>query len=297
MWRTHFLRSDESRRSSITCALEIAEDEPQPVANAASDHFQKDERGVNRRADSENLGPQVPYIVLAKTATGDAPRLARNACHDSVHCTSPWCRVERGEVTPDRRRSQETVRHRLAQIRDGECFPLHVTDRASATACGEVNGEVKPASAATEREVGEGTGISHMAQLTSPPAGSVRACSWAAMSRRRSASPASRWRSRTAATATCGLSVRRRIASVRSVTSLLAVGCCLAAPCRFLALHSPTAPAAPAEPRNASQPSPRCAMRTVPSFGAATTPRRALPRRPRAGPLSLALPRLPSRVH
>lgn len=83
-------------------------------------------------------------------------RLTRDSANDTIHKATPWAAVEGFGITPHRRFSQVTLAHRRDQMGDGECFPLHVQDWASAWDC-QLDADVESASAGAERDDIDGT--------------------------------------------------------------------------------------------------------------------------------------------
>jgi hypothetical protein len=87
-------------------------------------------------------------------------RLAWDAANDAIHKAAPWAAVEGSGIRPDRRRSQETLFHRRDQMSDGEGFPLHHSDGASAWN-GELDGKVEASASGAEADeikpIGGGT--------------------------------------------------------------------------------------------------------------------------------------------
>lgn len=79
-------------------------------------------------------------------------RLARDAANEAVHAAAPASAVEGSGIAPYRRFSQGSRPHRADQVRDGEGFPLHVEDRASAWDC-QSDAEVEAAAAGAQADV------------------------------------------------------------------------------------------------------------------------------------------------
>ena len=107
------------------------------------DVFQKD---VSRSAfadDSGDVWPQVPGVGGAAPLSGEAEGLAGVSRQDAIHRSTPASSVEGSKVRPDRRRSQEALRHRADQRSGGEDFPLHVTEDAE-SGLGELHAEFEP---------------------------------------------------------------------------------------------------------------------------------------------------------
>lgn len=99
--------------------------------------------------DPAGRAPQVALVMLPELAAGERMGLARDAANDAIHEATPWAAVEGSGITPHRSRSQETRSHRRDQVCDGESFPLHEHDRASASNC-QLDAEIKSTSAGAE---------------------------------------------------------------------------------------------------------------------------------------------------
>lgn len=95
------------------------------------DVLAEDEGGLDLLDESSDGGPEVPRVFGTKPPPSQAERLARVARTDNIHDTTPRVTVEGVQISPDRYRIQGTLPHRRDHVCDGECFPLHVTDRAA----------------------------------------------------------------------------------------------------------------------------------------------------------------------
>ena len=117
----------------------------------ARDVFDKDEPRAAFVDDAARVGPQVAFVVCSLASAGVAVGLARDAANDAIHKAAPRSAPEGGHISPHRRVSQVTLLHRLDQSRAAECFPLHVTDRASVWHC-QLEAEIKPGASAAEAD-------------------------------------------------------------------------------------------------------------------------------------------------
>lgn len=112
--------------------------------------------GLALSKNANDVWPQVTLVVLPLPVSGEAERLAWVAASDEVHDATPRASVEGSQVTPDRRRSQATLLHLRCQSGDGERFPLHHADRASASeprlSSSSVEAEVKPATSGAQAD-------------------------------------------------------------------------------------------------------------------------------------------------
>jgi len=78
--------------------LEISEDGSKPKSNMPSDILQKDEGRTYLFDNSMNVGPQVPWIVLATSRSGLRERLAGIPRSDEIHRSTPRLAVEGSEI-------------------------------------------------------------------------------------------------------------------------------------------------------------------------------------------------------
>lgn len=92
----------------------------------------------------------MPLILLAKSLSGVAERLARVAASDEIHDATPRSAVEGSQVAPDRSRSHGFLRHASRQYRGSKRFAFNVADDASRSACGKLNSEVEAAVAGAD---------------------------------------------------------------------------------------------------------------------------------------------------
>jgi hypothetical protein len=128
-----FLRCKESRRNLITQAFKVSGDLRKSEAEVAGHVFEKHDCRFNFANDSTDVRPKVSRIVLSTALAGDTEWLAGVARSDAIHDVTPRSAVEGSEIRPDRCLIQDTRFHRRHQVVDGESFPLHPTDRASAS--------------------------------------------------------------------------------------------------------------------------------------------------------------------
>lgn len=126
-----------------------------PRCEHAGDVFDEDEPRPCLSDDAPGRAPEIALVEATALAAGERMRLARDAANEAIHEAAPWAAVEGSHIRPDRRRSQETRVHRCDQVRDGEGFPLHHNDAASA-GNGEVEGKVEPSASGAEADDVEG---------------------------------------------------------------------------------------------------------------------------------------------
>lgn len=156
MRRPDFRREEESSLNRETQALKVS---PDALGAAAGEHAADvlDEDEPRPRLDDEPPGraPEIAFIFLGESLSGDAMRLARDAANEAIHKAAPRSAAEGSHIAPDRRWSQETLFNRCDQVRAGEGFPLHHKDWASRRDC-ELNGEIEPSAAGAEADEVEG---------------------------------------------------------------------------------------------------------------------------------------------
>jgi hypothetical protein len=129
------VRSREQKpRASVAQSFKILEDSIQPQGNKTGDILEENESGSAFTNDSSDVRPEPTLVILSSTCSGKAGRLAGETASDEIHDASKWSSVERGKVTPDRRRIQGRCFNLRNQICGDECFSFHVTDGASASA-------------------------------------------------------------------------------------------------------------------------------------------------------------------
>ena len=102
--------------------------------------------GLALSNNASDIWPEVAFVVFAAAMAGETERLTGVAASDEIHDPTPRASVEGSQVTPDRCRSQATLLHLRRQSGDGERFPLHHADRASAS-------EPRSSSSSVEAEV------------------------------------------------------------------------------------------------------------------------------------------------
>lgn len=112
--------------------------------------------GLALSKNTIDIWPEVTLVVFAAAVTGKGKWLAGVSASDAIHEATPRASVEGSKVTPDRRRSQATLLHLRRQSGDGERFPLHHADCASASeprsSSSSVEAKVKPPPAAAQAD-------------------------------------------------------------------------------------------------------------------------------------------------
>ncbi len=153
-------RSKQSDLNRETKSLQVSDD---PLGAARREHaadiLDEDEPGAGLDDDAARRRPELARIVAAEPLSCEAVRLARDAANEAIHEATEASAVEGSHIRPDSCRSQKTLLHRCDQVRDGEGFPLHHNDGASAWN-GELDGKVEPSASgaeADEVEAGLGT--------------------------------------------------------------------------------------------------------------------------------------------
>lgn len=155
-------RADLRRRekSDLDRETKLSQLSPNPLGSARREHaadiLDEDEPGAGLDDDAAGRPPEIALVKLGEALASEAVRLARDAANEAVQAAAPSAAVEGSGIAPDRRVSQEARSHRFDQVRDGEGFPLHHADDASAWHC-QLNAEIEPASSGAEGEdVGAG---------------------------------------------------------------------------------------------------------------------------------------------
>lgn len=83
--------------------------------------------GIDFTDDPDDLGPQVPRIVLSPPVAGEGERLAGISSSEDMNLSTPSCAVEGCNITPDRRLIQGLVFHPCHERCRRESFPLNET--------------------------------------------------------------------------------------------------------------------------------------------------------------------------
>lgn len=133
MARADFRRREKSDLDRVTKSAKVS---PYALGAAAGEHaadvLDEDEPGPGLDDDAPRRAPEVALVFLGEPLACKAVRLARDAANEAVNAATPCAAVEGSGIAPDRSVIQETRSHRCDQVRDGEGFPLHQTDAASA---------------------------------------------------------------------------------------------------------------------------------------------------------------------
>ena len=152
--RADFRRREQACRKAVAHADQSAGDFGEAEAEMMGDVLEEDEGWLDLADDAGDMRPEVARVVGAPALARDRERLARIACSDDIHRTTPRAAIEGGNVVPDRRAIQGRVFHPRHESGCGEGFPF---DMAHSTISGKGDGEpeVEPACAGTEREAEE----------------------------------------------------------------------------------------------------------------------------------------------
>jgi hypothetical protein len=143
-------RTDLSRleQSDLTRKTKSAQVSPYALGAAAGEHaadiFDEDEPRPGLDDDAPGRAPEIALVVFGEPLPSETVRLARDAANEAVNAATPSAAVEGSGIAPDRSLIHETRSHRCDQVRDGEGFPLHQTDAASAWQR-QSDAEIKPA--------------------------------------------------------------------------------------------------------------------------------------------------------
>ena len=148
-------RADLRRRekSDLDRKTKSAKVSPNSLGSARGEHaadiLDEDEPGAGLDDDAPGRAPQVALILSGEPLAGEAVRLAGNAANEAVQTATPCAAAEGSGIAPHRSRSHETRSHRCDQVRDGEGFPLHHADDASAWHR-QLDAEVEPSASGAE---------------------------------------------------------------------------------------------------------------------------------------------------
>lgn len=152
MARADLRRREKSDLDRVTKSAKVS---PYALGAAAGEHaadvLDEDEPGPGLDDDAPCRAPEIALVFLGKALAGEAVRLARDAANEAVNAATPCAAVEGSGIAPDRSFIHETRSHRCDQVRDGEGFPLHHADRASAWHC-QSDAEVEPAASGADGE-------------------------------------------------------------------------------------------------------------------------------------------------
>lgn len=121
----------------------------------ALDVLDKRPSGAGLHDDAPHDVPEIALVFASAPLAGGGVGLARDFANDAIHDAAPWPAVKGSGITPDRSVMKETVSHRRDQVRDGETFPLHQTDRASVWER-QSEPEVEPSAAGAQADRVEG---------------------------------------------------------------------------------------------------------------------------------------------
>ncbi len=148
MGRSDSPRREHSNRSPVTQALQIFEYLVETEGQMSGDVLAKSKSWPDLINDSPDVGPQMSRIALTASLAGEAEWLARVACSDDIHDSTPRSAVEGSEITVNRSGLEATVFHAPRERGSGVGFPLHKTDGA-VSGHREGNPEVEPSNPGT----------------------------------------------------------------------------------------------------------------------------------------------------
>lgn len=149
-----FRRCEEACRKAVAHADQSCGDFGETEAEMMGDILEEDEGRLDLTDDAGDMRPEVARVVSAPALARDRERLARIACSDDIHRTTPRAAIEGSNVVPDNSLIQGRVFHPRHESGCGEGFPF---DMAHSTISGDGDGEpeVETACAGTEREAEE----------------------------------------------------------------------------------------------------------------------------------------------
>jgi len=134
----------------------VSEHDAEPPLAESGHVFEEDNAGSDLPDNASDICPDPPLIVGVLALACGAEGLTGRAASEDIHAATPRAAVEGGNVSPDRSLSQGARFHLRDHVGDGEGFPLHHTDRASASdSCGDTS--LEPAVSAEETKDCGGT--------------------------------------------------------------------------------------------------------------------------------------------
>lgn len=158
MARADFRRAEEAALNLAAQAEKVSSNSlGAALGEHAADVFDEDEPSARRDEDAASRAPEVALVFTSKPLSGKAVGLAGNTPDDAIHRATEASARDGSHITPDRRRSHDTLLHLRDQISGGEAFPLHTQHRASRWDC-QLNGPIKAPSAGTQGDDVEGSG-------------------------------------------------------------------------------------------------------------------------------------------
>ena len=103
-----FCSKEERRLDSVAKVLKSFARLSKP-GKKLGDVFEEDEGGADLFDDPDELGPERPVVVVAFLSAGERVGLARDACRDEIHRSTPRAAVEAADVRPDGKGFQEAL--------------------------------------------------------------------------------------------------------------------------------------------------------------------------------------------
>lgn len=150
MARANLFRAEESCLNLETQPAKVS---PDPFKPAGCDHAGDvfDERAPRAGLDEDapERGPKIALVLASAPLASDGVRLAWDAANDAIHTAAKLSAREGSGIAPQRRWSQQALLHRRHQMGAGECFPLHVSDRAIAWNC-QLEAEIETAASGAD---------------------------------------------------------------------------------------------------------------------------------------------------
>lgn len=144
--------TEHRRLQSVAHSDQRLSEPPDPAkSNEIWNILDEDQGRLALADDAREVPDEVSRVVASGASSCAGVGLTRDAASDEIHDSTPRASVEGGNVRPERRRSHGTRFHRCNQVRGGECFPLHVADRASRHS-GEVEASLESAISGADAE-------------------------------------------------------------------------------------------------------------------------------------------------
>ena len=133
-----FRRREDACRKAVAHFDQSCGDFGKAEAEMMGDILEEHEGRLDLADDPGDMGPEVARVVCAPALARDRERLARIACSDDIHRTTPRAAVEGGNIVPDNSLIQGRAFHPRHESGCGEGFP---SDMAHSTISGDGDGE------------------------------------------------------------------------------------------------------------------------------------------------------------
>ena len=131
--------------------MKVAGDVSETKGQMADDVLEEAPFGGRFRDDAGDVGPQMPWVVLALAVPREAERLAGITGSDDMNATAPRSAVKGSQIVPNRSRAQGRVCHPRHESGRCETVSLDITHSAVSGLC-EVYAEIEASDAGAKAE-------------------------------------------------------------------------------------------------------------------------------------------------